>query len=180
MEGWKAALLGGTALVGTGLLGVGVADAQTAALPGGVVAVQQSGARADASSFVQGMASGSASCSVSNVTTGGATVTILPPGGNYVYLERFDVQVVPVNSTGANSAQSWTATNLTGANTGGWLTGEEAGGAAGQNGAAYGLALVWPTGLKSNSAGSTVVFAPNATVASAAECVQASGWYSPL
>lgn len=167
----RNALLGGTALLGVGLINVPVAEAQTAALPGGVTAVQQSAARADAASFNAGTTA--ANCTTTQVAVATNTVTITPPAGNFVYLASVTAQVAN-NSTGAVSAAALSTTNLTGAPA--WLVSEQAAAAA----VAEEVNQVFPTGLKSTVAGTNVTIVPTATLASGYLCVQVAGWYSPL
>lgn len=163
-------LLGGTALIGVGLLTV-PADAQTAALPGGATSVQKTSARADAASFANGMTAGN--CTTTQVSTANGTVTITPPAGNFVYLASFTAQVAN-NSTGAVSAAALSTTNLTGSPA--WLVSEQAAAQA----STEEVNTVWPTGLKSTVAGTAVTIVPSATLASGYLCTQASGWFSPM
>jgi hypothetical protein len=167
----RNALLGGTALIGAGLLSVGAAKAQTAALPGGVTAVQQSAARADAAAFDN--TTTAANCTTTQVSIANGTITITPPAGNFVYLGSVTAQVAN-NSTGAASAAALSTTNLTGAPA--WLVNEQAAAAV----VAEQVNQVFPTGLKSTAPGTAVTIVPTATLASGYLCVQAAGWYSPL
>lgn len=167
-------LLGGTALVGAGLLMLPEADAQTTSLPGGVTAVQQSSARADAASFDAGTTY--TNCTTTQVSAANLTITITPPAGNYVYLASVTAEQGS-NATGAAAASvaALSTTNLTGAPA--WLLDTNTGS---QSISSQVVNQVFPTGLKSTSAGTNVTIVPTATLASTYVCIQAAGWYSPL
>lgn len=167
----RNALLGGAALAGAGLINLS-ALAQTAVLPGGVVAVQQSAARADAAAFDISPTYGS--CTTTQLSVALGTLTITPPAGNYVYLASVTGQAMN-NTVGAVSANAISTTNLTGSPV--WMVSTETGSAV--IGAEV-INTVYPTGLKSTVAGTAVTLVPSATLASAYLCVQAAGWYSPL
>jgi hypothetical protein len=164
------ALLGTTALLGAGLVAI-PADAQTAGLPGGVTAIQQSAARADAASFNNGTTA--ANCTTTQVSAANGTITVTPPAGNFVYLASLTAQVAN-NSTGAASAAALSTTNLTGAPA--WLVSEQAAAEA----VTEQVNQVFPTGLKSAVPGTNVTIVPTATLASGYLCVQVAGWFSPL
>lgn len=174
MEKWKELLLGGTALAGAGLLMVPEGNAQTAALPGGVTAVQQSAARADAAAFNNSPTF--TNCTTTQASTANLTITVTPPAGNYVYLSSLTAQQGS-NATGAAAASvaALSSTNLTGAPA--WLLDTNTGS---QSIGAEVINQVWPTGLKSTAPGTAVTIVPTATLASTYVCIQASGWYSPL
>jgi hypothetical protein len=170
MENWKKALLAGTALVGTGLLG-GQAFAQSG--PG--TFVTQTTNRPDSGIGYAGVTS--AICTGTQQSTANLTLTMTPPAGQYVYLQSFVASVAP-NATGAASTAAYTSTNLTGGPT--WLIAEQAS-AAGtpQVLSSPQIADFYPTGLKSQSAGTAVTLVPTATMASASVCPHATYWVGP-
>lgn len=165
------ALLGGTALAGAGLMTI-PAMAQTAQLPGGVVAVQQSAARADAASFNQSPTS--TNCNATQASIANMTITVTPPAGNYVYLAGIQAEE-GTNATGGSTAETLTSSNLTGSPA--WLLDTNTGSTVS---AAIVINQLFPTGLKATAAGTAVTITPTTTLPSTYACIQVSGWYSPL
>ncbi len=168
MENWKKSLLAGTALVGTGLLAA-PADAQLAA----GTYTSQSSYRPDAAQMTTPT---STNCTTVGTTAALVGLTITPPAGQYVYLSSFSVTVIP-NATGSNSTAAYTSTNLTG--TPSWLVGEFSNAAGLATVSTLQVNDVYPTGLKSQSAGTAVTLIPNATLASASVCPRATAWFGP-
>ncbi len=166
----RNALLGGTALIGAGLLMLpDIAEAQQA--PGATLTTQ-SAFRADAASFTAGNTR--TSCTTTQDSVANLTLTITPPAGNYVYLTGFFIEA-GTNATGAASAVAWSSTNLTGSPA--WLSSTNAVTTAPST---QQVAEIYPTGMKSTVAGTAVTIVPNVTMASAYQCVHAVGYYSPL
>src|ERR1700757_997702 len=75
-------------------------------------ATQQTATHADAATFLQAQA-GSAACNTVNTTVANGTVTITPPGSQYVYITGIYIDVEQ-DATGETLAQKVTSTNITG------------------------------------------------------------------
>ncbi len=174
MENWKKALLGGTALVGAGLLSVPLIEpAFAGATDGSSTSATQSAYHADSSSI---LASTSATnCTTTQVATATLALTITPPAGNFVYITGMYIETASNGTGSTTSTTAWTSTGIT--NTPSWLV--TAGGTGAP--ATSGVAETYPPGgLKSVSAGTAVVLTPVATLASAFTCAKVTGYFSPL
>lgn len=164
-------LLGGTALVGAGLLAAQeVVNAQSAQ---GTV-VTQSASKADVATFLQTSAGGRTTCSTTQDTVANLTVTLTPPAGQYVYITGVYFDSL-ANATGATSTTVFSSTNLTGSPA--WLVPTTATAAANPSGATH-IAESYPTALKSTVAGTAVTILPQATSASAFLCVRVAGYFN--
>jgi hypothetical protein len=175
MEAWKKALLGGTALIGAGLLGAPMIEkASAGATDGSSTSVTGSAYHADASTLLA--ATSASNCTTTQVAVATLSMTITPPAGNFVYITGMYIEVGS-NGTGSTaSTTAWTSTGIT--NTPSWLVG--AGGAT-LAGPTQQVAETYPPGgLKSVTPGTAVVLAPVATLASAFTCAKVTGYFSPL
>jgi hypothetical protein len=164
----RDALLGGAAAIA---LGAGLLVPQA----GAQVQIQQTGTKADAATFFSQSAGGRTTCSTTQDTVANETITITPPAGNYVYLTGVYIEVA-ANATAASSATLWTSTNLTGSPT--WLANVTASSASVPSGE-YVISEMYPTGLRSQVAGTAVTILPTATSASTFQCAHAVGYFSP-
>jgi hypothetical protein len=173
MEKWKQTLLGGTALAGSLLGGLGVAPVEAQQAPG--TYTTQTANRADTATFVQMVAGGRTTCTTTQDTVANTTITITPPAGNYVYLTGLSIDVFP-NATASTSATTWTSTNLTGSPA--WLVSTTTAAAANPS-APFFLHDSYPTALRSTAPGTAVTIVPGATTASAFICARAFGYFSP-
>jgi hypothetical protein len=171
MEGWKKALLGGTALVGAGLLGA--APAMAGAGDGTSTSTSQSAFHADASSILA--ATTAANCTTTQVAVATLSMTITPPSGSYVYITGMYIETASNGTGSTGSTTAWTSTGLT--NTPSWLV--NAGG-TGASLASQVSETYPPGGLRSVTPGTAVVLAPVATMASAFTCAKVTGYFSPL
>lgn len=172
MENWKKVLLGGSALVGVGLLSMGE-RALAGATDGASTSTTQSAYHPDASTVLG--ANTQTQCTTTQSSTANLTLTITPPAGNYVYITGVYIQTAS-NGTGSTaSTTAWTSVGLQ--NTPSWLV--TAGGTSPiMNG---GVAETYPPGgLKSTAPGAVVTLAPVATLASAFTCAKVTGYFSPL
>lgn len=174
MEKWKQALLGGTALVGAGLLSAAPLEKAVAgATDGSSTSITQGAYHADASTLLA--ATSATNCTTTQVAVATLSQTITPPAGNYVYITGMYIEVGG-NGTGSTaSTTAWTSTGLQ--NTPSWLV--SSGGTA--SFAQQQVAETYPPGaLKSTSPGTAIVLAPLATLASAFTCAKVTGYFSPL
>jgi len=173
MEKWKQALLGGTAIVGAGLLGSLGAEKALAGLgDGSSTSVSQSAYHPDASSILA--ATSATNCTTTQVATATLALTITPPSGNYAYITGVYIQTASNGTGSTTSTTAWTSTGLT--NTPSWLV------TAGGTGAPAVTAVAEtypPGGLKSSAPGTAVVLTPVATLASAFTCAKVTGYFSP-
>lgn len=170
MENWKKVLLGGTALVGAGLLS---APAMAGATDGSSTSVTGSAYHADSSGVLA--TTSAANCTTTQVAVATLSMTITPPAGNYVYITGMYIETASNGTGSTTSTTAWTSTGLT--NTPSWLV--TAGGTGAP--AISQIAETYPPGgLKSANPGTAVVLAPVATLASAYTCAKVTGYYSPL
>src|SRR5216684_73154 len=170
MESWKKALLGGTALIGAGLLGAPAVLAGTT--DGSSTSTTQGSFHADTSGVLA--ATSAANCTTTQVATATLALTITPQPTQSVYITGVYIETASNGTGSTTSTTAWTSTGLT--NTPSWLV------SAGGTGApAIGqIAETYPPGgLKSSSPGVAVTLTPVATLASAFTCAKVTGYFSP-
>lgn len=171
MNKLTAALLGGTALVGAGLLSAPAALA--GATDGSSASVSQSAYHPDASGVLA--ATSAANCTSTQVAVATLSMTITPPAGNYVYITGMYIETASNGTGSTGSTTAWTSTGLQ--NSPSWLVN------AGGTGASLASAVAEtypPGGLKSTAPGAVVTLAPLATLASAFTCAKVTGYFAPL
>lgn len=138
------------------------------------VAVQQSTQRIDAATFLQGQANGATSCNTVSQTAANDTVTITPPGGQFVYITEVYIENT-TDATGVTQTETISSTNLTGApfwNVGSALTTVQ--------GIPAPQVETFPAGLKSAAAGVAVTFVPSATQSAHNYlCMHVAGYFGP-
>jgi len=138
-------------------------------------AIQQSGSRTDAATFLATSLGNAATCATVNTTTANGTVTITPPAGQYVYITGVYIDL-PSDTTGTTGVATLSTTNITGSPV--WslatLAAAAAAGATNRQ-----IADVFPTGLRATVPGTAVTFVPSAQIAHIALCIRVAGYYAP-
>jgi hypothetical protein len=152
-----------------------VAFVCTAAFGQAPTAIQQSGSRTDAATFLATSLGGATSCATVNTTTANGTVTITPPAGQYVYITGVFIDLTS-DITGTTSVATMSTTNLTGSPVWSLATILAAGAASATN---RQIAEVYPTGLRSTVPGTAVTFVPSAQIAHTIVCTRVAGYYAP-
>jgi hypothetical protein len=148
---------------------IGFASAQQAP------AVQQTGTRADAATGLYGPLGGATTCATVNTTAANATVTITPPGGQYVYITGVYIDLT-ADVTGVTQVSTLSTTNITGAPFWSLATLVPT---AGANGTFRQLAETYATPLKSAAAGVAVTFVPSAQENHLIECIRVAAYFAP-
>jgi hypothetical protein len=119
-------------------------------------AVQQTTQDLRASTGLYGQSNGASSCNSVSQTAAQDTVTITPPGSQYVYVDAILI-TKSTDATGVTEFQTLSTTNLTGApffDTSSTLT---------TTGQRVVTALTFPNSLKATAPGTAVTFVPSAT-----------------
>jgi len=153
MRGFKAELLAAASVVALLASPMAIAD-----VPG--TSVTHTSAHLDAATIWQGSAGGAASCNAVSATAATDTITISPPGGQYVYLTEFIMQT-STDATGATEVPTISMTNIAG---GGFPAFLSAASTLATTGYPVNFAIPFPNGLKSQVAGTNVTFVPSATL----------------
>ncbi len=123
--------------------------------------VTQTATRLDAAVIWQGAAAGATSCNAVSATSASDTITITPPGGQYVYLTEFILQK-STDATGATEVPTISMTNIA---TGGFPAFLSAASTLSTtSGSMINQSIPFPNGLKSQVAGTAVTFVPSATL----------------
>ena len=155
MNQFKKTLLAGAAAIALLAAPVAMAD-----LPNGT-SVTHTAAHLDAATIWQGAAGGAGSCNAVSATSPTDTITITPPGGQYVYLTEFILQK-STDATGATEVPTISMTNIA---TGGFPAFLSAASTLSTtSGAMVNQSIPFPNGLRSAVAGVAVTFVPSATL----------------
>jgi hypothetical protein len=155
MNALRKTLLGGVSAVA--LLALPIAG--EADVPG--TSVTQTATHLDAAVIWQGEAAGATSCNAVSATSASDTITITPPGGQYVYLTNFLLQ----HSTDATGATEVPTISMTNIGTGGFPAFLSAASTLATTGYTVNVDIPFGVGgLKSAAAGVAVTFVPSATL----------------
>jgi hypothetical protein len=153
MNQFKYTLLAGVAAVA--LLAVPVAMADVAG-----TSVTQTATHLDAATIWQGEANGATSCNAVSQTSASDTITITPPGGQYVYLTALVLQK-STDATGVTEVPTVSMTNIAGGGFPAFLS--LASTLSTTSGAYLDQTINFgPGGLKSAQPGVAVTFVPSA------------------
>ena len=138
----------------------------------------QTASRADAATGLFGSAGGAATCNTVNSTVANGTVTITPPGGNYVYIAGVYIDITS-DTTGTTGVATMSTTNLTGGPF--WslatlLTGNQTSGVMANM---RQISESYATPLKSTVPGTNVTFVPSAQIADTIVCTRVLAYFAP-
>jgi hypothetical protein len=167
MNHFRKALLGTASAIA--LLAAPIAQADA---PG--TSVTQTATHLDAAVIWQGEAAGATSCNAVSATSVSDTITITPPGGQYVYLTEFLLQ----HSTDATGATEVPTISMTNIGTGGFPAFLSAASTLSTTGYTVNVAIPFPNGLKSAQPGVAVTFVPSATLSAHTIMCNSATWYA--
>ena len=169
MNQFKKTLLASVAAIALLASPVAIAD-----VPG--TSTTQTATHLDAATIWQGQAAGATACNAVSGTSASDTITITPPGGQYVYLQQLLMQ----KSTDATGATEVPTVSMTNISTGGfpaYLSAASTLSTTGNNFTNMPINF-GPGGLKSAAAGVAVTFVPSATVSAHTILCMSAAYYT--
>lgn len=128
--------------------------------------------RGDVATFLQGPAGGSTACSTVNTTVANGTVTITPPAGYYVVITGVYIDVTE-DATGLTGTQYFSSTNIVGSPV--WSVATVV--ASTVTSSVRHIIETYPTGLRSQTAGTAVTLVPSAQSNHIILCARVAGYF---
>lgn len=149
------------------LLGVATVQAQVAQQ------VTQTGSKLDVASGLFGPLGGATTCNSVNTTAANGTVTIRPPGGQFVYVTGVYIDIVS-DVTATTQVSTMSTTNLSGAPFWSLATVVNA---SGQQESFRQISETYTTPFKSTVPGTNVTFVPSAQIANQIVCIRVAAYF---